>query len=160
MSKLMSAVEADDQAAVEQLLKDGYSVNEVDQKSKNWPVIIAAFKGRTAILEILLKADADLTVLDPGMQATALHAAAYAGRSKEAEMLIKYGISVDQKGPFNGYTALHDAVSQGHVDTARAILAGGSDQSIKNNSGQTALDLAGSNNDQTMVKLLKNWHGI
>jgi ankyrin repeat protein len=155
MSKLMTAIEADDQAKVKQLLKDGHSVNEVDQISKNWPVIIAAFKGRTAILKLLLEANANLTVLDPGMQATALHAAAYAGRSKESEMLIKYGISVDQKGPFNGYTALHDAVSQGHVDTARAILNGGSDQTIKNSSGQTARDIAESNNDQKMLNLLK-----
>jgi ankyrin repeat protein len=155
MSKLMSAIEANDQQAVERLLNSGYSVNEVDQKSKNWPVIIAAFKGRTEILELLLKANADLTVLDPGMHATALHAAAYAGHLKEIEMLIKYGISIDQKGPFNGYTALHDAVSQGHVETARALLAGGSDQTIKNNSGQTALDMAHSNKDQMMVMLLK-----
>ena len=154
MSKLMSAVDDNDKATVEQLLKDGYSVNEADEKSKNWPVIIAAFKGSTTILELLLSANADLTVLDPGMHATALHAAAYAGRSKEAEMLIKHGISIDQKGPFNGYTALHDAVSQGHIDTARVILKGGSDRTIKNKSGQTALDIAESNNDQTMVNLL------
>ena len=67
------------------------SINESDA-SGNWPLIIAAYMGHTKILELLLKNGAELSVLDPSMNATALHAAAYAGRSTSAKLLIEYGI--------------------------------------------------------------------
>ena len=102
MLNLMAAVEANDLNAVEKLLVNGTNVNEKDPSSRNYPVIITAFKGHDQILERLLEAGADLTVLDPGMEATALHAAAYAGRARAAQLLIQNGIAVDQKGPFNG----------------------------------------------------------
>ena len=62
----MKAVEADDLKAVETLLTQGVDVNEKDAGSRNFPVIIAAYRGHDAILERLLHAKADLTVLDPG----------------------------------------------------------------------------------------------
>lgn len=85
MLNLMAAVEANDLNAVEKLLVNGTNVNEKDSSSRNYPVTIAAFKGHDQILERLLEAGADLTVLDPGMEATALHAAAYAGRARAAQ---------------------------------------------------------------------------
>ena len=103
----------------------------------------------------MLEAGADLTVLDPGMEATALHAAAYAGRARAAQLLIQNGIAVDQKGPFNGYTALHDAVSQGHLETAKVLVSGGADVNLRNGSGSTALEMAISRQDTRMEKLLR-----
>lgn len=154
MSQLMKAVEADDLKAVETLLTQGVDVNEKDAGSRNFPVIIAAYRGHDAILERLLLAKADLTVLDPGMKATALHAASYAGRTKAASLLIQHGIAIDQTGPFNGYTALHDAASQGHRDTVAVLLEGGADRSIRNDAGQTALEMAQHRGDQALIKLL------
>jgi len=155
MLNLMAAVEANDLNAVEKLLVSGTNVNEKDPSSRNYPVIIAAFKGHDQILERLLEAGADLTVLDPGMNATALHAAAYAGRARAAQLLIQNGIAVDQKGPFNGYTALHDAVSQGHLETAEVLVSGGADVNVRNGSGSTALEMALSRQDTRMEKLLR-----
>ena len=155
MSKLMAAVEANDLEAVETLLNAGTDVNEQDAASRNYPVIIAAFKGHDSILERLLDAGADLTVLDPGMEATALHAAAYAGRTRAAELLVRHGIAIDQKGPFNGFTALHDAVSQGHLETAQVIVSGGADVNLRNGSGDTALAMATSRHDSRMAELLR-----
>ena len=88
------------------------------------------------------------------MKATALHAASYAGRTKAASLLIQHGIAIDQTGPFNGYTALHDAASQGHRDTVAVLLEGGADRSIRNDAGQTALDMAQHRGDQALIKLL------
>jgi len=45
MLNLMAAVEANDLNAVEKLLVSGTNVNEKDPLSRNYPVIIAAFKG-------------------------------------------------------------------------------------------------------------------
>jgi hypothetical protein len=76
------------------------------------------------------------------MKATALHAAAYAGRTEAARLLIDYGIDIDAQGPYNGYTALHDAIWQNNVETAKVIIAAGPDLRIKNQEGQTPLEMA------------------
>ena len=67
---------------------------------------MAAYKGRTEIVKLLLEAGADVTAVDPGMKLTALHAAAYAGHADAARLLIEYHIDIDKQGPYNGYTAL------------------------------------------------------
>ena len=136
-----------------QLLASGAAVNQADSGG-DWPVIMAAYLGHTAVLELMLQAGADLGVLDPGMKATALHAAAYAGRSEAAQLLIAHGIDINKQGPYNGYTALHDAVWQNNLDTAKVILAGGADATIRSNKGQTALELAQANHSQELIKLL------
>ena len=150
----MAAVKANDPALVSRLLADGVSVDAADAAGDR-PLIMAAYLGHTEVLEQLLAAGADLTVLDPGMRATALHAAAYAGRTEAAGVLIDHGIAINQQGPVNGYTALHDAVWQNHLATARVILAGGADPSICARDGQTPLDLARSKGHPALVSLLE-----
>jgi len=87
MTALMQAVKANQLDTVAQLLAGGANVNQADGGG-DWPVIMAAYLGHTAVLELLLQAGADLGVLDSGMKATALHAAAYAGRTEAARLLI------------------------------------------------------------------------
>lgn len=155
MSRLMAAVKADDLRLVEQLIAEGASVDAADA-SGDRPLIMAAYLGHTEVLERLLAAGADLTVVDPGMRATALHAAAYAGRTEAAGVLIDHGIAIDQQGPVNGYTALHDAVWQNHGATVRVILAGGADPTIRSRDGQTPLELARSKGHRELVALLES----
>ena len=153
MTALMQAVKANKLETVTQLLASGANVNQADSGG-DWPVIMAAYLGHTAVLEALLQAGADLSVLDPGMKATALHAAAYAGRSAAAQLLIANGIAINQQGPYNGYTALHDAVWQNNLETAKVILAGGADTTIRSNQGQTPLELAKANHSKDLIALL------
>lgn len=154
MSSLMAAVKADDRGLVQQLLADGVSVDAADA-SGDRPLIMAAYLGHIEVLELLLAAGADLTVVDPGMRATALHAAAYAGRTEAAGVLIDHGIAINQQGPVNGYTALHDAVWQNHGATVRVILAGGADPTIRSRDGKTPLELARSHGHSDLVDLLE-----
>src|SRR5918996_3567829 len=107
MTVLMNAVKNNDIALVRELINRGINVNELDV-NKDAPLIIAAYKGYTEIVKLLLKAGADVSVVDPGMKATALHAAACAGNAEVAKLLIEYKIDVNKQGPYNGYTALHD----------------------------------------------------
>jgi len=153
MTALMTAVNANDSKKVQQLIEQGV---DVDQLASNGdaPLVIAAYKGHDEIVEMLLKAGADVTVVDPGMKATALHAAAYAGRTESARLLIEYDIDIDAQGPYNGYTALHDAIWQNNVDTAKVIIAGGPDLSIKNNEGQTPLAMAQARGRREIAALL------
>jgi len=155
MSSLMTAVKANDHALVQRLISEGVSVDAADA-SGDRPVIMAAYLGHTEVLELLVAAGADLTVVDPGMRATALHAAAYAGRTEAAGVLIDGGIAINQQGPVNGYTALHDAVWQNHGATVRVLLAGGADLTIRSKDGQTPLDLARSLHHKELVAFFES----
>src|SRR5215212_8189871 len=124
MTALVNAVNSNNIALVKTLIAEGTNVNELDA-NQDAPLVMAAYKGYTEIVKLLLEAGADVTAVDPGMKATALHAAAYAGRTEAAKLLIQYGVDIDKQGPRNGYTALHDAIWQNNVDTARVIIEAG-----------------------------------
>ncbi|MDR3578107.1 MAG: ankyrin repeat domain-containing protein [Anaerolineaceae bacterium] len=154
MTALMTAVNNNDLNSVQALIQKGANVNELDASS-DAPLVIAAYKGYTEIVEKLLEAGADITAVDPGMKATALHAAAYAGRTEAARVLIQYKIDIDKQGPFNGYTALHDAIWQNNIETARVIIDAGANLDLKSKDGQTALDLAKARGRQQIVALIE-----
>lgn len=154
MTALMKAVKGNDVAAAKRLVAAGADVDETDANG-DAPLIIAAYRGHTEIVALLLAAGADVTVVDPGMRATALHAAAYAGHADAAKLLIEYGIDLDKKGPYNGYTALHDAVWQNRIETARVLIEAGADTTITSNAGETPLDFARSRGHREIAALLE-----
>jgi ankyrin repeat protein len=154
MTALMTAITHNDILTVERLIQKGVDVNELDA-NQDAPLVIAAYKGYTEIVEKLLEASADITAVDPQMKATALHAAAYAGRTEAAKVLIRYKIDIDKQGPYNGYTALHDAIWQNNIETAQVIIEGGANLEIKSNDGQTALDLAKARGRKQIVALIE-----
>jgi ankyrin repeat protein len=150
----MNAVKANDAAAVRSFIEDGRNVSAVDSAGDS-PLIMAAYKGYTDIVKLLLDAGADIHALDPGMKATALHAAAYAGHAEAAKLLIEAGVEINRKGPYNGYTALHDAVWQNNIDVARVIIDAGADITIRSNEGQTPLDFARSQKHREIATMLE-----
>lgn len=152
---LMSAVKKNDAAAVARLISQGADVNELDANGDP-PLIQAAYLGHTGIVELLLQAGADVTVVDPGMKATALHAAAYAGRTEAARLLVQAGIDINKQGPYNGYTALHDAIWQNNVDVARLLIEAGADLSLRSQHGETPLEMAKARSRREIVSLLEN----
>ena len=154
MKSLMNAVKANDAEAVRVFIADGVNVSTVDSGGDS-PLIMAAYKGHTEIVRLLLEAGADVHALDPGMKATALHAASYAGHADAAKLLIEGGVELNRQGPYNGYTALHDAVWQNNVDVARVLIDAGADTSIRSKEGQTPLDFARSKKYTKIVALLE-----
>jgi uncharacterized protein len=154
MTALMTAVNNNDILAVQDLIKKGVDVSELDA-NQDAPLVIAAYKGYTEIVEKLLEAGADITAVDPGMKATALHAAAYAGRTDAARVLIAYKIDINKQGPYNGYTALHDAIWQNNIETAKVIIEAGASMEIKSKDGQTALVMAKARGRREIVALLE-----
>ena len=154
MTALMKAVKDNDIALVSELIKQGVDVNELDA-NQDAPLIIAAYKGYTEIVKLLLEAGADVSVVDPGMKATALHAAAYAGNAEAAKLLIEYKIDMDKQGPYNGYTALHDAVWQNNIETVKVLIEPGANLNIKSNTGKTPLEFAKSRNHREIVALIE-----
>ena len=154
MSALMEAVKSNAVAHVKELLRQGVDVNALDSNG-DAPLIQAAYEGYTEIVRLLLEGGADVSVVDPGMKATALHAAAYAGRTEAAQLLIAYKVDINKQGPYNGFTALHDAIWQNHVETAKVIIAAGANLGLKNHAGQTPLEFARSRHQGELVALLE-----
>ena len=154
MTALMNAIQKNDVAQVKKLITQGANVDELDA-NRDAPLIIAAYKGFSDIVRLLLEAGADVTAVDPGMKATALHAAAYAGRTEAAKLLVEYKIDIDKQGPYNGYTALHDAIWQNNVETAEVLINAGANLHIRANTGETPLEFARSKNRQKIVALIE-----
>ncbi len=154
MTALMTAVQKNDIAAVRKLIAQGVDVSELDD-NQDAPLIMAAYKGRTEIVKLLLEAGADVKAVDPGMKATALHAAAYAGHADAARLLVEHHIDIDKQGPYNGYTALHDAIWQDNVEVAEVLINAGANLTLTSHNGQTPLEFARSKNDRRIVALIE-----
>ena len=155
MTALMKAVDHKDAAAVRKLIAQGVNVDELEPNG-DAPLVMAAYKGYSDIVRLLLEAGADVKAVDPGMKATALHAAAYAGRTEAAKLLVEYHIEIDRQGPFNGYTALHDAIWQNNVDVAQVLIDAGASLSLKSHSGETPLDFAKAKHATQIVTLIEH----
>lgn len=154
MTALMKAVKNNNVALVKELIQQGINVSELDA-NQDAPLIMAAYKGYTEIVQLLLEAGADVSAVDPGMQATALHAAAYAGNTAAAKLLIQNGIDIDKQGPYNGYTALHDAIWQGNQETAQVLIEAGANLTIQSNTGETPLAFAKARHQTAIAQLIE-----
>jgi uncharacterized protein len=158
MTVLMQAVNNNDIDRVQKLIQQGVNVNELDA-NQDAPLVIAAYKGYTQIVKLLLEAGADVKVVDPEMKATALHAAAYAGRTEAAQLLIAYKIDINKQGPYNGYSALHDAIWENNIETAKVLIDAGANLKIKSKEGQTPLELAQARNRKEIIALIEQKAG-
>ena len=82
----------------------------------------------------------------------ALIAAAKAGDKENVLRLIGEGADVNASD--NDGMPLHRASENGHVDVVKVLIDNGADVNAKDNDGKTPLDVAKSNNNHSIVKLL------
>jgi ankyrin repeat protein len=83
----------------------------------------------------------------------------YAFKNKHfelAELLIEHGIDVNLSVNERGDTALHSAVRSSNLRIVELIMAKGADVAVRNDDGQTALDIAMDLGRRKIVKLLAN----
>lgn len=82
--------------------------------------------------------------------------AAIANKTDMLKYLLKYGTDIN-KTDKNGNTALIYGSKMGNIDVVKLLLKEGANQSIKNNDGMTALDLAKTKDIQKLLgkKVLK-----
>lgn len=113
------------------------------------PLIIAAEKGLTGIVNLLLTSKNDPLLLklghsrsDPNQQdslkRTALMYASKHGYGNIVELLLQNGANPNKKDSSN-YTALMSAIINGHEFIAQMLLRYGADPNIQNNDKKTAL---------------------
>jgi len=115
----------------------------------------AAWDGRTAVVELLLAAGADVDAKDEDGW-TALHDAAWGGHAAVAELLLAAGADVNAQDN-DGWIALHDAARNGHSAVVELLLEAGADVNAKNKNGWTALHYAAFYGHSAVVELIESW---
>lgn len=131
------------------------AINSDSQKSAkvliNWPktqvewrnskdesaLMIAAIKGQTELVKLLISKDADVN--KTGW--TPLHYAASGAKIDVMEVLLEHSAYIDAESP-NGSTPLMMAAMYGNVDAVRLLLEAGADPTLKNQLGLSASDFA------------------
>ncbi|MBY0353596.1 ankyrin repeat domain-containing protein [Candidatus Babeliales bacterium] len=84
-----------------------------------------------------------------------LFLAARGGKTEVMAALIENGAVVDAPEKTTGITPLHVATRYGHVDAVKLLLEKKANVHLKNNEGQTALDIATQHQLSEIVELLE-----
>ncbi|XP_053307185.1 poly [ADP-ribose] polymerase tankyrase-2 isoform X1 [Spea bombifrons] len=103
------------------------------------PLHLAAGYNNLEVAEYLLEHGADVNAQDKG-GLIPLHNAASYGHVDVAALLIKYSASVNAFDKW-AFTPLHEASQKGRTQLCALLLAHGADPTLKNQEGQTPLDL-------------------
>lgn len=151
---LLSACEAGDLEAVRNLLKRGadpawVAPDGYDFRPAGPAVLLAAFRGQAAIVELFLEQRPELlkthgcTLLDSALEGLA----AAADRTTRARHLQIIKLLIDRKvdvsrPDLGGYTPLMAAARTGQLEAVRMLLDAGASAQAKSNNGETALALA------------------
>lgn len=136
-------------AEVEALCILGSSLDPKDDSGYASPVVMAASKGKKAMVDVLLRFGANLYDSDR-LGKTALHFAVIRLHPEVIMTLNAYsrGSSgwLDLQDDF-GDTALHAAARAGLTDTAKLLVKLGAEKNLQNEDGRSPLDLAKKHQD-------------
>lgn len=117
-SCLHQAVIHNDANAVQSLLQEGAKVDATDKRDRT-ALVLAAARGHTTIMELLLKAGAHT---HGRKQHIPLHEAALYGQVESMRKLIHYGASVN-KFDHVGFTPLDSAIMGGQLEAIQFLLS-------------------------------------
>lgn len=100
--------------------------------------------------EFLLERGADVNAQDKG-GLIPLHNASSYGHLDIAALLIKYNTVVNATDKW-GFTPLHEAAQKGRTQLCALLLAHGADPFLKNQEGQSPLDLASADDVKSLLQ--------
>uniref|UniRef100_A0A182PQV5 Poly [ADP-ribose] polymerase n=1 Tax=Anopheles epiroticus TaxID=199890 RepID=A0A182PQV5_9DIPT len=137
---LLDAAKKGNLARVQRLVSPD-NINCRDAQGRNsTPLHLAAGYNNLEVAEYLLEHGADVNAQDKG-GLIPLHNASSYGHLDIAALLIKHNTVVNATDKW-GYTPLHEAAQKGRTQLCSLLLAHGADPFMKNQEGQTSLDLA------------------
>uniref|UniRef100_A0A8D8SAP2 Poly [ADP-ribose] polymerase n=1 Tax=Cacopsylla melanoneura TaxID=428564 RepID=A0A8D8SAP2_9HEMI len=138
-SALLDAAKKGNLARVTKLLTVE-NINCRDAQGRNsTPLHLAAGYNNVDVAELLLEKGADVNAQDKG-GLIPLHNASSYGHLDIAALLIKHKTVVNATDKW-GFTPLHEAAQKGRTQLSALLLAHGADPFLKNQEGQTPLDL-------------------
>ncbi len=118
-------------------------VNFETRNEQGWTAImVAAFHGQAALVELFSLRGADVHARDIGGN-TALHWAAFSGQEQAVQTLIQYCAELNPRND-SGATPLMLAVAHRHLSVVLLLIARGADLNAVNREGISALHQAAS----------------
>ena len=127
------------------------SIVEVNKEGFS-PLILAAYKGNTEVVEFLINNGADCN--GNSKMGTPLMAAVVKGNTKIVQLLLNKKVNLNATDG-NGTTALIYATMFRYYDIIKALVKAGADVELKDNRKNGAVDYAILANDDKMMELLK-----
>ncbi len=123
-------------------IKCGMDVTQVRTGKNNYSCLhLAAQSGNINAINTLLANGADANSTTKLNNQTPLHLAAQSGNIDAIETLLASGADVNSTTEPNGQTPLHFAASKGDFSAVKTLIDNKADTTIKNKSGNTALEL-------------------
>ena len=152
--KLISAVIADDNSRVSQLLGDDHANHHNPTGYAALPLAVRL--DRPSMVELLLSRGANPNIGNDGNdEAGPLHQAARGGHVDLAHRLISAGALVDKPNA-RGYTPLILATLYNKPEIIRILMEHGADPLRTNDEDQSALSIATDGGDDDLIALLAN----
>ena len=161
-SPLLIATHENNVALAQLLIDNGADVNLQDHIQDS-PYLYAAAQGKTEILRYILQHSNPNQKVYNRFGGNALIPAAEKGHLENVKMLLEDGqVDIDHQNNY-GYTALIEAVglregNQLYQDIVKLLMENGADQSIKDNSGRTAMDYANQKGYTEISKILAQYN--
>lgn len=140
--RFAEAVAEGDQALVDLFIRGGMNPRATDEKG-NPLLLIALRNGFSIVAHILIKAGADVDVID-SLGFTPLLLACgktTSGYQEVAKAIIHKGANVNARDPI-GWTPLFLAVSNGSMEIAYLLLVYGADAKVKTKKGESLTEIA------------------
>ncbi|XP_076678154.1 tankyrase isoform X3 [Andrena cerasifolii] len=149
-SALLDAAKKGNLTRVQRLVTQD-NINCRDAQGRNsTPLHLAAGYNNLEVAEFLLERGADVNAQDKG-GLIPLHNASSYGHLDIAALLIKYNTVVNATDKW-GFTPLHEAAQKGRTQLCALLLAHGADPFLKNQEGQTPVDLASADDVRCLLQ--------
>ncbi len=135
------------------------NVNAQDKYSKFTPLTIAATKGYTDILQLLVAAGADINMQSGGeAEGTALQGATEAKKNEAVKILLKAGANPNIPSTTKGNTPLHVASEVNNSEAVPLLLNAQAKINAQNKKGYTALMWAAYKGNNDILTMLIDAH--
>jgi ankyrin repeat protein len=155
--RLQSAIDSGNENVVRSLLALGADLEERMGNFNMTSLLFAAYKGKLAIVKILLEKGADVNARDM-IEWSVLHWAAYKGDPGVLQILLDNGalhlIDVTAKSREPGDTPLHAAAKLNMIAVAQMLVERGARVNPKNDKGMTPYQVAQRWNSPAVAKYL------
>jgi uncharacterized protein len=177
--ELFDAIRTDDVGMVRRLVRQDPGLIKATNEQGVSALLYARYANRTAAMDIMLEAAADLDIFeaaaigepqrltallseDPGLAKawspdgfTPLHYAAFFGNEEILGLLLAYGVDVNlhSRNSFN-VTPLHSACTNRHLGIVKILIEQGADVNAKQERGFAPLHEAGHVGDKNMADML------